>query len=144
MLKGIPRLISPELLKALCEMGHGDRLVIADGNFPAESIGKDNKVIRYDGNGTIELLTAILQLIPLDTSVEHPVALMEVSECDNTEVTIWGKFEQIVSKFDSRGKKAIYMLERQEFYDEAKKAYLIIATGETATYANIFLQKGVI
>jgi L-fucose mutarotase len=144
MLKGIPRLISPELLKALCEMGHGDRLVIADGNFPAESIGKNNKVIRYDGNGTIELLTAILQLIPLDTSVEHPVALMEVSEGDNAEVTIWGKFEQIVSKFDSRDKKAIYMLERQEFYDEAKKAYLIIATGETATYANIILQKGVI
>lgn len=144
MLKGIPRLISPELLKALCEMGHGDRLVIADGNFPAEALGKNNKVIRYDGNGTLELLTAILQLIPLDVSVEHPVALMEVSKGDDTKVTIWKKYEQIISQFDSRGESTICMLERQEYYEEAKKAYLIIATGESATYANIILQKGVI
>ena len=66
MLKGIPKLLSPELLKVLCEMGHSDRLVIADGNFPSESIGKDARVIRMDGHGTVEVLEAILQLFPLD------------------------------------------------------------------------------
>ena len=70
MLKGIPKLLSPELLKVLCEMGHSDRLVIADGNFPSESIGKDARVIRMDGHGTVEVLEAILQLFPLDTYVE--------------------------------------------------------------------------
>ena len=78
MLKGIPKILSPELLKVLCEMGHGDRIVIADGNFPSESVGKNAKVIRMDGHGTCELLEAILQLFPLDTYVEHPVQLMQV------------------------------------------------------------------
>ncbi|HBY71981.1 MAG TPA: fucose isomerase, partial [Lachnospiraceae bacterium] len=137
MLKGIPKLVSPELLKSLCEMGHGDKVVIADGNFPAEALGKNNKVLRYDGNGTLELLTAILELMPLDTLVEHPVTLMKISKGDDTQVTIWEKYEQILLQFDSRGKNAIRMLERAEFYEETEKAYLIIATGETATYANI-------
>ena len=67
MLKGISPILSPELLKALCEMGHGDELVIADGNFPSASVGKDATVIRADGHGTAELLDAILRLFPLDT-----------------------------------------------------------------------------
>lgn len=144
MLNGIPKLVSPELLKVLCEMGHGDKVVIADGNFPAESLGKNNKVLRYDGNGTLELLTSILKLIPLDASVEYPVNFMEVSKGDDTKVTIWKKYEEILGQFDSRGKNVIRMLERQDFYNEARKAHLIIATGETETYANIILQKGVI
>ena len=78
MLKGIPQILSPELLMVLCEMGHGDRIVISDGNFPAESMGKDAIVIRCDGHGVPELLDAILQLMPLDTYVEKPVTLMEV------------------------------------------------------------------
>lgn len=72
MLKGIPKIISPELLKVLCEMGHSDTIVIADGNFPAESMGKNAKVIRCDGHGGAELLDAILKLFPLDTYVEKP------------------------------------------------------------------------
>ena len=76
MLKGIPKILSPELLKALCEMGHSDRLVIADGNFPAESIGKNAKVIRMDGCGAEELLDAVLALFPLDLYAEQPVLLL--------------------------------------------------------------------
>ena len=76
MLKNIPPILSPELLKVLCEMGHGDEIILADGNFPAESIGKDAIVIRADGHGTVELLEAILQFLPLDQYVEKPVALM--------------------------------------------------------------------
>ena len=60
MLKGIPSILSPELLKVLCEMGHSDTIVIADGNFPSETIGKDAIVIRADGHGVPELLEAIL------------------------------------------------------------------------------------
>ena len=78
MLKGIPKVLPPELLKVLCEMGHSDRLVIGDGNFPSESVGKDSIVIRMDGHGTCEILEAILQLFPLDTYVEQPVKLMQV------------------------------------------------------------------
>ena len=77
MLKNIPKIISPKLLKVLCEMGHSDRLVIADGNFPAESIGKNCIVIRADGHGAAEMLDAILTLFPLDTYVERPVSLMK-------------------------------------------------------------------
>ena len=79
MLKGISPLISPALLKALCEMGHGDELVIADGNFPSESMGRNAVVIRADGHGAAEILDAVMQLIPLDAYVEKPAALMAVS-----------------------------------------------------------------
>lgn len=144
MLKGIPQILSPELLKVLCEMGHSDRLVISDGNFPAESMGKDAIVIRCDGHGVPELLDAILQLFPLDTYVEHPVNLMEVMPGDQVETPIWDTYKEIVSKYDERGSKAVGNIERFEFYEEAKKAYAIIATGESALYANVMLQKGVV
>ncbi len=144
MLKGIPQILSPELLKVLCEMGHGDRIVISDGNFPAESMGKDAIVIRCDGHGVPELLDAILKLIPLDTFVEHPVNLMEVVPGDNVETPIWDTYKEIVSKYDERGTACVGNIERFAFYDEAKKAYAIIATGEKALYANIMLQKGVV
>lgn len=144
MLKGIPKILSPELLKVLCEMGHSDRLVIADGNFPSESMGKNAKVIRCDGHGVPELLEAILTVFPLDTYVETPVSLMQVMPGDNVETPIWDEYKEIVSRFDERGQKAIGQTERFAFYDEAKTAYAIIATGESALYANIMLQKGVV
>lgn len=144
MLKGIPKILSPELLKVLCEMGHSDRIVIADGNFPAESMGKNAKVIRMDGHGVCEILEAILQLFPLDTYVEHPVQLMEVMKGDPVETPIWEEYKKIVENADVRGAKAIGQTERFAFYEEAKKAYAIIATGESALYANIMLQKGVV
>ncbi len=144
MLKGIPKILSPELLMVLAEMGHSDRIVISDGNFPAESMGKDAIVIRCDGHGVPELLDAILQLFPLDTYVEHPVNLMEVMPGDDVETPIWDTYKEIIAKYDERGAKAVGNIERFAFYEEAKKAYAIIATGESALYANVMLQKGVV
>ena len=144
MLKKIPKILSPELLKVLCEMGHSDRIVIADGNFPAESMGKNAIVIRMDGHGIPEILEAILELFPLDTYVEHPVNLMQVMPGDTVETPIWDVYQEIISRFDNRKEKAIGQIERFAFYEEAKKAYAIIATGESALYANILLQKGVV
>lgn len=144
MLKGISPLISPALLKVLCEMGHGDELVIADGNFPCESMGKNAVVIRADGHGVPELLDAILKLIPLDAYVEKPVALMEVVPGDTCPTPeIWDVYKSILNKHEPDNCK-IDMTERFAFYERAKKAYLIIATGETAIYANILLKKGVV
>ncbi len=144
MLKGIPEILSPELLKVLCEMGHGDRLVIADGNFPVESMGKNAVTIRCDGHGVPEILDAILQVFPLDTYVEKPVNLMEVVPGDNVETPIWDTFKDIIKKYDERGEQTIGNIERFAFYDEAKTVYCIIATSEKALYANIMLQKGVV
>ena len=115
MLKGIPKILSPELLKVLCEMGHSDRLVIGDGNFPAESMGKNAIVIHCDGHGVPELLDAILQVFPLDTYVDKPVKLMEVMPGDTVETPIWDTYKEIVAKYDSRGAEAIGTIERFDF-----------------------------
>lgn len=144
MLKGVPKILSPELLKVLCEMGHSDRLIISDGNFPAENMGKNAIVIRCDGHGTPEILEAILQVFPLDTYVEKPMNLMQVMPGDTVETPIWDTYKEIVAKYDDRGADAIGEIERFAFYEESKTAYAIIATGETALYANIMLQKGVV
>ena len=144
MLKGISPLISPELLKALAEMGHGDELVIADGNFPCHSVGKNAIVIRADGHGVPEILDAILELLPLDTYTEKPVALMEVvpgDTCGTPE--IWSTYGKILEKREPLHHD-IEFVERFAFYERAKGAYLIIATGEKAIYANVLLKKGVV
>ena len=125
-------------------MGHSDRLVIADGNFPAESMGKDAIVIRMDGHGACDVLEAILKVFPLDTYVEKPVSLMQVMPGDTVETPIWDEYEKLVAAADVRGGAAIGQIERFAFYEEAKKAYAIIATGEGALYANVMLQKGVV
>lgn len=144
MLRGIPKILSPELLKVLCEMGHSDRIVISDGNFPAESMGKNAIVIRCDGHGVPEILDGILQVFPLDAYVENPVNLMEVMKGDPVETPIWDEYKKIVTKYDKRGEKVVGNIERFAFYKEAKTAYAIIATSEKSLYANIMLQKGVV
>ncbi len=144
MLKGIPRILSPELLKILCEMGHSDTLVLADGNFPSESIGKNAKVVRCDGHGIPALLEAILKLFPLDSYVEHPVHLMEVMPGDPVKTPIWDTYKAIIAAQDARGSACIGTYERFAFYEKAKEAYCVIATGETALYGNLILQKGVV
>lgn len=144
MLKGIPKILSPELLKVLAEMGHGDCILLADGNFPAESMGKNAKVIRCDGHGVPELLDAILSLFPLDTMVEKPVSLMQVTPGDPVETPIWDVFYRVIEKYDARGARAATEVERFAFYEKSKQCYAIVATGESALYANIMLQKGVI
>ncbi len=144
MLKGIPKILSPQMLKVLCEMGHSDRIVIADGNFPAEAIGKNAIVIRADGHNATDLLDAVLSVFPLDTYVSHPVNLMQVMPGDDVETPIWNEYKRIVEKYDERGAEIFGEIERFEFYRQAQTAYAIIATGESAIYANIMLQKGVI
>lgn len=118
MLRGIPHILSPELLKILCEMGHSDRIVIADGNFPAESMGRDAHVIHMEGHGVPEILEAILSLFPLDTYVEHPVCLMSVTDGDTVETPIWDQYMTLVEACDSRGRSAIGHIERFAFYEE--------------------------
>ena len=140
MLKNIPKILSPELLKILMEMGHGDEIVIADGNFPAETMGK--RVVRCDGHGVPELLDAIMQLFPLDTYTEKPVMLMEVVPDDVVPV-IWDKYKEIINKYEPENCK-IEMIERFAFYERAKTAFAVVSTGEEALYANIILKKGVV
>ena len=142
MLKGIPSILSPELLKILMEMGHGDTIAIGDGNFPHASIAKNSILVRLDGHGAVEVLDAILTLFPLDTYVDAPVSLMEVVPGDDVETPIWDEFAQIVEKHQPGAK--IGQIERFEFYETAKKCYAVVATGETALYANVILQKGVV
>ncbi len=144
MLKGIPAILSPELLKVLCEMGHGDYIVFADRNFPAESVGKNAIVLRGDGNGIAAYLDAVLQLFPLDDYIEQPVNLMQVVPGLNIKTPIWDTYFEIISRYDARGKCAARELERYAFYEKARGAYAIVATGESADYGNIILQKGVV
>jgi len=138
VLKGIPSILSPELLKILMEMGHGDELVIGDGNFPSANYAQ--RLVRCDGHGVPELLEAILKFYPLDTFVECPVVLMDAPK--DVRPPVWDKYKEIIKKYE--GNHNIEYAERFEFYERAKKAYAIVATGETALYANIILKKGVI
>ena len=141
MLKGIPGIISPELLKILMEMGHADEIVLGDGNFPASSHAQ--RLIRCDGHGIPELLDAVLPLFPLDIYVEHPVTLMSVASGDVVQTPIWGVYRSIVDKHHPVD-DVFEEVERFSFYERAKKAYAIVATGERALYGNIILKKGVV
>lgn len=141
MLKGIPSILSPELLKILMEMGHGDEIVIVDGNFPAANYARN--LIRLDGHGANEVLQAILKVMPLDTYAPN-VVLMQKMECDkDLDIPIWKDFEKIAKEGDS-GFKGLNYIDRFEFYERAKGAYAVIATGETSIYANVLLKKGVV
>ena len=147
MLKNIPPIISPELLSVLNEMGHGDRICIGDGNFPGSSVAAAEGAIllRADGHGVPELLDAILQLIPLDEYVDTPAMVMQVTPQDaGLKVPIIDEYKEIVARYDERGGAAFGSYERFEFYEQAKKCYCIIQSGEKAIYANIILQKGVV
>ena len=138
MLKGIPSIISLELLKVLMEMGHGDELVIGDGNFPGASVNE--RCIRCDGHGVPELLEAILKLFPLDT-YQKPAYIMAKTPGDTVETPIWDEYAKIIKPYTNEDMEQI---ERFAFYDRAKKAYAVVMTGESALYANIILKKGVV
>lgn len=143
MLKGIPAILSPDLLKALCEMGHTDEITIADSNFPGHTYGK--KIIHMDGHGIPEILDAILQVFPLDTYVEHPCTLMEVVEGDPVKTPIWDEYKKIVAKYDTRGEACFEAIDKWKFYEKtAEHSYVVIMSGETAQYGNIILKKGVV
>ena len=148
MLKKIPSILPPQLLKILMEMGHADEIVIADGNFPAASIAActvSKQVIRMDGHDVPPILEAILQLFPLDPYVEKPVGLMQVVSGDTVQTPIWDEYRKIIKASDESEKFIDFeFIERFEFYERAKKAYAVIATSEKALYANIILKKGVV
>ena len=140
MLKGIPSILSPELLKVLDEMGHSDEIVIADGNFPGASHAQ--RLIRLDGHNVPEILNAVLQLFPLDRYVAAPVALMELVKGDPVVPVIWEEYKKIIAAHEEDIQ--IENIERFAFYERAKKAYAVITTSEKALYANIILKKGVV
>jgi|SRR5450631_1915514 L-fucose mutarotase len=140
MLIGIHPLLGPDLLHALQSMGHGDEIVIADANFPASSLGP--KVVRADGIGGVNLLTAILTHLPLDTYAETAAWRMAMVEDANKVPEICVTYQDIVTRL--AGKFSVAPLERFAFYERAKKAAYIVASGETAIYANIILKKGVV
>ena len=141
MLKNVPPIISPELMKTLMEMGHGDEIVLADGNFPAAGVAR--RLIRSDGHSVPELLEALLKFFPLDIYVDRPVALMSVVHGDKTKPTIWEQYRAIIN---SSGEKFsdFEFVERFAFYERARQAYAVVATSEKALYANVILKKGVL
>lgn len=140
MLKKIPKVLSPELVRVMMEMGHGDELVLADANFPGHAL--HSRVIRYDGVGIPELLTAILELMPLDHYADYQVALMAVVEGDTTVPVIWSTYADIIGKYDEQA--VIQYEERFDFYHRSKQSYAVVVTGEEALYGNVILKKGVI
>jgi L-fucose mutarotase len=142
MLKGIPDIISPELLKILHEMGHGDDLVIGDSNFPAASTAR--RLVRADGHQLPEILEAVLSLFPLDTFVEKPVSLMAVVAGDATVPTVHERVRAVVRKWEPRGDAAVGLVERFAFYALAREAYATIATTEKGAYGCVILKKGVV
>ena len=142
MLKGIPDIISPELLKILHEMGHGDDLVIGDANYPAASNARI--LVRSDGHGVPELLDAILSLFPLDDFVPHPVSLMQVVPGDKTVPVIQDEIRKVVARHEPKGDALVEQIERFAFYERARKAYAIVATTEKKLYGCMIIKKGVI
>jgi len=141
MLRGIPSILSPELLKILMEMGHGDEIVLGDGNFPAASCAA--RLVRCDGHGVPEVLAAILRLMPLDYAAETTAALMAVGPGNAEAPPVWDTYRSIIGKYDEAGRD-FELIERFAFYERAKRAYAIVATGERARFANIILKKGIV
>ena len=141
MLKNIPPIISPEMLKVLNEMGHGDEIVIADGNFPA--VTNAQRLVRMDGHKVPDVLESVLKLFPLDSYVKSAVGLMEVVPGDDVVPKIWEDYRKILNESDEAFKEFEF-IERFEFYERAKNAFAVVATSELALYANIILKKGVV
>ena len=140
MLKGISPLISPELLKILASMGHGDEIVLADAHYPAESL--NNNVIRADGLKITDLLRAIMPLLELDQYVDYPICMMQSVEGDCLSSEVEHSYLKNILPFCSNPVK-LNRIERFKFYERSKKAFAIVMTGETAKYGNIILKKGV-
>ncbi|MEO1857022.1 MAG: L-fucose mutarotase [Rubritalea sp.] len=140
MLKGISPLISPELLATLCRMGHGEEIVFADAHYPVHQFGQ--RVLRADGLQIPALLDAILPLLELDSYDDAPVMMMEVVEGDSPDPAVEASYTSAINAHQANV-PAIRKIERFAFYERTKQAHAIVATGDTAKYANIILKKGV-
>ncbi|WP_341890489.1 RbsD/FucU domain-containing protein [Variovorax sp. YR752] len=145
MLKGINPLLSPQLLKILAEMGHGDEIVLADANFTAESLGRGKPVLQMPGIGMGELCAAVLSVFPLDQYEERPCAYMHVGGTapDYRSALQREVVERAVASGDAQAAQ-FEAMERFAFYDRARKAFAIVQTGELQAYANFLFKKGVI
>ena len=145
MLKGISPLLSPELLKVLCEMGHGDEIVLADANFTAASLGRGKPVLRLPGIGMREACAALLSVFPLDAAVAQPVAFMQVSGTPAGHLSDLQRevIEQMRARGDAQPSQC-EATERFDFYARVANAYAIVQTGEMQTFANFLFKKGVI
>jgi L-fucose mutarotase len=144
MLNKIPKILSPELVEILMEMGHGDEILLADANYPATTNSK--RVVRADGIGIPELLDAILELLPLDSYSKYQAAFMEVIPGDKNvpkgEPPVWKKYKKSIE--DNFTESTIRMIERQKFYEHSRGCFAIVQTGESALYGNLILRKGVV
>lgn len=140
MLKGISPLISPELLKVLASMGHGDEIVLADAHYPGETL--NNNVIRADGIRIADLLRAIMPLFELDQYVEYPIIMMEAVKGDELDPKVEDSYLKNIIPFYEKPIK-LNRIDRFKFYERSKKAFAIVMTGEKAKYGNILLKKGV-
>lgn len=140
MLKGIPGILSPELVKVLMEMGHGDEIVFGDRNFPSAS--NANRLIRYDGIRVKPLLEEVLKLFPLDY-LKEPVTLMEIPKDSDYKGDVSIEYKNIAQSATEDFAIELNFEKRQDFYDRAAKAYAIVATGETERFANIIIRKGI-
>ncbi|MHC4592565.1 MAG: L-fucose mutarotase [Planctomycetota bacterium] len=140
MLKGISPLLSPELLAALCRMGHGDEIVLADAHFPGHTMNAN--VIRADGLRIADLLDAILPLFELDAYVDDPLVMMAPVEGDTLDPAVEEAYREAIDRHAPAG-PPIARIDRFAFYDRARQAFAVVMTGETAKYGNILLKKGV-
>lgn len=142
MLKNVDKLLTGDLLKILCDMGHGDELVIADANFPAETCAQ--RLIRLPGIDGVRATQAILSVFPLDT-YSSPAFVMDLTDGDKAKgmqpPRMWNEYEDLVKR---NGGDGVEKLERLAFYERAKKAYCVIQTGEERQYGNLILVKGVV
>jgi L-fucose mutarotase len=141
MLKGIPKILTPDLLVTLARMGHGDEIVLADANFPGERLNRN--IIRCDGSEISDLLEAVLQLFPLDKSVESPWFMMKPSDLANYDDQIEKQYHRLLLQSDPEVGQA-EKIERFEFYKRASEAYAIVMTGTAKRFGNIILKKGII
>jgi L-fucose mutarotase len=141
MLRDIPPILSPDLLYALRAMGHGDQIVIADSNFPAEAARP--KCIRLDGIPATDVLRAILRLMPLDSFMPDPALTMQVVGAPEEIQEIVREFQTIIDE-TADNPAPIDSLERFAFYTQAEEAFTVVQTGERRLYGNIILRKGVI
>ena len=145
MLKKVSKLLTGDMLKVLCDMGHGDEIVIADANFPAETVAQ--RLIRVPGIDAVTLCEAILDVFPLDSYSAYPAALMDLTDSDKKKGMpvpgIWAEYEELLSDV-SKKQVEIERMERYAFYERAKKAFAVIQTGEEKQYGNLILVKGVI
>jgi L-fucose mutarotase len=145
MLKGIDPLLTPDLLRTLAEMGHGDEIVIADANFTATTLGRGKTVLHLPGAGVQRTCEAVLSLLPLDAAVDQPIAYMQVSDTPNGYRSALQR--RVIGCVEAAGWAApaqCQAIERFAFYERVQQAHAIVLTGELQPYGNFILKKGVI